>query len=141
MSLERLLEQRKIKQLNATKDEVEDILSLSERDIKMAEFAVSQNWDWAFSIAYNSCLQASRAYMHSKGYRALNPHAHKNTFLFMKDVLGDKYGKLISFLDRIRTKRNRAVYDISGLITETEVKELLKHAKKYLEIIKTEISD
>jgi hypothetical protein len=56
-----LIKGNKIKQEKAHPGEIEDLFSLAERDLKTAEFIVTQDWDWAFAIAYNSVLQASRA--------------------------------------------------------------------------------
>jgi len=139
MNFASLLNQGKIKPIKSSKEEIKEILSLSDRDIKMAEFAITQNWDWAFSIAYNAALQASRAYMYSKGFRPDSKNGHKNTFEFMKMALGKERKDLIGFFDRMRPKRNRAIYDTVGLVTETEVKELLIKAKKYISIIKNEL--
>ncbi|MFC1480041.1 HEPN domain-containing protein [Candidatus Omnitrophota bacterium] len=135
MNFENLLRQGKIKPIRTSSEEIKEILSLADRDIKMASFVITQDWDWAFSIAYNASLQASRAYMHSKGYRASSNQGHKNTFEFMKIALGEEHKDLIGFLDRMRPKRNRAIYDISGSITETEVKELLEKSKQFVQII------
>jgi len=138
-NFESLLRGGKIKPIKSSPKEIGEILSLADRDIKMAEFVLSQDWDWAFSIAYNASLQAARAYMYSKGYRASSSQGHKNTFEFMRIAFGSKYKDLVDFLDRMRPKRNRAVYDVSGMITETEVKELLTKTREFLQIIKGEI--
>ena len=139
MTFESLLKQGKIKPIESSQEEIKEILSLADRDIKMAEFVMTQDWDWAFSIAYNAGLQASRAYMYWKGYRASSQHGHKNTFEFMRRALGKEYKNIVDFLDRMRPKRNRAIYDISGTITETEVKELVKKSKKFVRIIKEKL--
>lgn len=135
MSLEDLANQGKIKPIKSSKHEIKEILSLADRDLRMAEFVINQDMDWAFSISYNAALQASRAYMYSKGYRASGSEAHKNTFEFMKIVIGKEYEELIGFFDRMRPKRNMAIYDTVGLITETEVRELLKRSKEFVKII------
>lgn len=135
MSFEYLVSQGKIKPIQSSKEEIKEILSLADRDLKMAEFTITQDLDWAFSISYNAALQASRAYMYSKGYRTSGQQAHKNTFEFMKIALGKEYNDLIGFFDRMRPKRNRAIYDTVGLITKTEVKELLKKSKEFVAII------
>lgn len=139
MNFKNLIDEGKIKPIKSSKEEINEILSLADRDIKMAEFVLSQDLDWAFSIAYNAALQASRAYMYSKGYRASSDQAHKNTFAFMKADLGKECEELVSFFDRMRPKRNRAIYDTAGIITETEVKELFKKSKAYVAIIKTKL--
>ena len=78
-------------------------------------------------------------YMYRKGYRASSQHGHKNTFEFMQRALGKEHKDIVGFLDRMRPKRNRAIYDISGSITETEVKELVKKSKKFVLIIKEKL--
>lgn len=139
MNFKSLLNQGKIKPIKASKEEIKDILSLADRDMKMAEFIITQDLDWTFSIAYNASLQASRAYMYSLGYRPSSNQAHKNTFEFMKLALGKDYENLVSFFDRMRPKRNRAIYDTAGVITETEAKELFKKSKEFVRIIKNKL--
>ncbi len=140
MTFEDLVNQEKIKRIKSSKQEIREILSLADRDLKMAEFVITQDWDWAFSISYNAALQASRAFMYSKGYRASGQELHKNSFEFMKTALGKEYEGLIGFFDRMRPKRNRAIYDTVGLITETEVRELLKKSKEFVDMIKERLS-
>ena len=126
----------RISRIRSSPDEIRQIISLADRDIKSAEFLITQNWDWAFSISYNAALQISRAYMFSKGFRAASHEAHKNTFEFMKYSLGKEHELLVSFFDRMRQKRNRVIYEAAGIISETEVKQLLKYSKEYIEIVK-----
>ena len=52
---------------------------------------MAEDWDWAFSIAYNAVLQSSRAYMYPRGFRPAAEQGHKNTFAFMRGTLGDEY--------------------------------------------------
>ena len=139
MNLRKLLDQGRIKPIKSSEKEIEDIISLADRDIKMAEFVITQDLDWAFSIAYNASLQASRAYMYSQGYRSASNQSHKNTFEFMKIALGKEHENLVGFLDRMRPKRNRALYDTAGVITETDVKELFKKSKEFVYIIKSKL--
>lgn len=139
MNFEELVEIGKVKRIKATDTEIDELLTLAERDLKTAEFASSQDWDWSFAIAYNSVLQASRALMYSKGYRPTSQETHKSTFGFAKIALGREHEALISFFDRMREKRNRTLYEISRQITETEVRQMLAKAKYYIEIIRLTI--
>ncbi len=63
MSFEELLRQRRIHPHRATPEEIARLLALADRDIKMARRTMAEDWDWAFSIAYNAVLQAARALM------------------------------------------------------------------------------
>ena len=72
-----------------------------------------EDWDWAFSIAYNAVLQAVRAYMYLRGYRPAAEQGHKNTLAFLQAELDEEFGSLISYFDRMRTKRNQAIYALN----------------------------
>ena len=138
MNLEELLKKNKIKKITSNNREISELISLADRDIKMSEFVLTQDWDWAFNIAYNSILQASRAYMFNKGFRPSSNQGHKNTFEFMQIFLKE-HASLIGYFDRMRVKRNKALYETSGIISEKEVNEIIKNAKIFLSLIKTEI--
>ncbi len=97
---------------------------------------MAEDWDWGFAVTYNAVLQASRAYMFSKGYRPASARGHKNTFAFMAAAMGKEYENLISYFDRMRNKRNRAIYDVAGLITETEARGLFSKATEFVSLIK-----
>jgi uncharacterized protein (UPF0332 family) len=131
----------KIRRIQSSAEEVKEIVALADRDMHLAGFVISQDWDWAFSIVYNAILQISRAYMFSRGYRAASHEAHKNTFEFMSATLGKDQEKTVQYFDRMRQKRNRVIYETVGLVTGIEVKELLRLAKEYIEIVKLELKD
>jgi len=102
---------------------------------------MADDWDWGFAVAYNAVLQASRAYMFAHGYRAAGADMHKNTFAFMIVALGGELEELITYFDRMRSKRNRALYDVAGMISETEARSLLKKAVEYVKLIRAKLKD
>jgi len=69
MKIDELLRKRKIRRHKASPEEIGRILELADRDIRMARLTMAEDWDWAFSIAYNAVLQSARAYMYSRGFR------------------------------------------------------------------------
>lgn len=68
-----------IKKLPIDKKKVKDMFDLAERDLYIARAVIKHDYDWAFSIAYNSMLQGSRALMFSMGYR---PHVRPAYFCY-----------------------------------------------------------
>lgn len=100
---------------------------------------MAEDWDWAFSIAYNAVLQAARAFMYSQGFRPVTEQGHKNTFVFVREALGDEFASLVGYFDRMRTKRNQAIYDVAGLITETEARGILEKAVQFVDIVKARV--
>jgi len=139
MKIDELLKKRRIHRHRASPEEIERLLELADRDIRMARITMAEDWDWAFSIAYNAVLQSARAYMYSRGFRSAAEQGHKNTFAFMRAALGDELASTISYFDRMRKKRNQAIYDVAGLITEKEARAILKNAVKFVNIVKKKI--
>lgn len=133
---EELLQAGRIREERISRREIERALERAARDLKTARKIIEEDPDWGFTVAYNAVLQASRAFMFSQGYRPETSQGHKNTFAFMAIALGTDYQDLVTYFDRMRKKRNQALYDISGLITETEAESLLKKAEGFVSLIR-----
>lgn len=136
MKYDDLLKSGKIKKQLISGSEIEWALSRAERDLKTARSVMAGDWDWGFAISYNAVLQASRAFMFAEGYRPASREGHKNTFAFMRLAMGKPYEDLITYFDRVRNKRNQTMYDVAGLISETEAKNLFKMAVDFVALIK-----
>jgi len=141
MKIDELLKKRRIRRHSASPEEIESLLELADRDIRMARLTMAEDWDWAFSIAYNAVLQSARAYMYSRGFRPVAEQGHKNTFAFMRAALGEEFASTIGYFDRMRKKRNQVMYDIAGLITEKEARSILKNAVEFVGIVKKRIGE
>ncbi len=89
----------------------------------------------------HAVLQASRAYMFAQGYRPASAEGHKNTFAFMRLAMGKEHEDLIGYFDRMRNKRNQAIYDVAGLITETEARNLFTRAEAFVTLVKTALRE
>lgn len=133
---ENLLRAGHIRKLKVSQNEILEAIKRAERDLKTAKIIMAEDWDWGFAVAYNAVLQASRAYIFSQGYRPGSTQGHKNTFAFMAEAMGKEYNDLITYFDRMRNKRNQAIYNVAGLITETEARNLFKQATEFVALIK-----
>lgn len=100
-----------------------------------AKKIIDDDFDWTFNIAYNAMLQAARALMLSKGYRATGERQHMTTIQFAQLTLGTEFQPALEFLDRMRRKRNRAVYDTAGLISKVEAQEAIATADNFVDDI------
>ena len=141
MKYDALLKSGKIKKQQISREEIERALFRAERDLKTARSVMAGDWDWGFAIAYNAVLQASRAFMFVEGYRPTTHEGHKNTFAFMRVAMGQRYEDLITYFDRVRNKRNQAMYDVAGMISEAEAKNLFKMAVDFVALIQKIISE
>lgn len=136
MKYDSLLKAGKIRKQQVSAEEIERAIARAERDLKTARSVMAGDWDWGFAIAYNAVLQASRAFMFSEGYRPASREGHKNTFAFMRVAMGKSYEDMITYFDRVRNKRNQAMYDVAGMISETEAKNLFRMAVDFVALVK-----
>ena len=74
--------------------------------------------------------------MFAKGYRPSSAEGHKNTFAFLAAMLGSEHADLVSYFDRMRNKRNQAVYGMAGHIAETEARNLLTKATDFVRLVR-----
>lgn len=135
MKYDDLIRAGRIKKQRVSDDEIRRGLERAQRDLKTAKLIMAGDWDWGFAVAYNAILQASRAYMFFEGYRPSSTEGHKNTLAFMKIALGKEYEDLVTYFDRVRNKRNQAIYDVAGMITETEARNLFTKAVEFVKMI------
>ena len=131
----RLEKSRKVRKASFTKEQIKDNLDLGFRDLDIAKKNEGISADWCFSIAYNAMLQAARALMFSKGYRPVGEGQHVTTIEFAGITLGPDFDKTIKAMDRMRTLRNKTVYDRVGLISQKDAERALATAENFLNAI------
>lgn len=136
MKYDELLRSGRIRREKISNTEIRQAVERAARDLKTARIIMAADWDWGFAVTYNAVLQASRAYMFAQGFRPASVEAHKNTFAFMRLAMGKDYEELIAYFDRMRHKRNQAIYDVAGLITETEARNLFSKATEFVRLIR-----
>ena len=136
MVLDDLLRSGRIKRETISPAEIREALKLADRDLRVARKLMGEELDWGFTVAYNAVLQAGRALMFAKGYRPASAEGHKNTFAFLAAALGPERVDLVTYFDRMRNKRNQAVYGMAGRIAETEARNLLTKATEFVRLVK-----
>src|SRR3989338_10022329 len=117
---------------------VKNAMQLAERDIKTANNIYNNNdFDCAFSIAYNAMLQAGRALMFSESYRPKGEYKHVSVIEFVKQKFGNEFADKILFMfNKIRKKRHIAVYEQVNIISKGEAENALKTAKEFVKKVK-----
>src|SRR3990172_5005630 len=132
MPYEDLLSQGRLAQQPPSSKAIQDLFSLAERDIPVAEHTLEVDPDWAFNIAYNAVLQTARAFVLSEGYRTRGADQHATVVHFLKRALGERLAGEIATFDQMRRKRHRAVYEASGRIGAAEATETLPFPPQFL---------
>ena len=112
-----------------SKNEIQNLLGIVDRDLVDAEEGISE--DWRFGIAYNAALRLCTALRYAEGYKAERTLQHCRTILAMPMIMGaDKKDDAI-YLDVCRSKRNILEYDYIGSITKNDADELVAFVKVF----------
>ena len=138
MTLDELEKEGYIKRLPEDKRKVKDAFNLATRDAKVAKDVLKEDYDWAFSIAYNAMLQAIRVLMFSKGYRPSGRSPHSSVVMFAELFLREED---VIIFDRTRRKRHATVYDTAGTISEKEAENAVERAAKLVHEIERMLTD
>jgi len=140
MTLDDLLQEKKIHSYAAKPLEIQQLLSVAIRDLGTAARNLTADPDWAYNIAYNAVLQSARALMMSAGYRPRGSDHHSTVVRFTEGVFGKNQTIPIALFDQMRRKRNRAVYEVSGVVSKKEAEESLAFANQFVEEVRKRIS-
>jgi uncharacterized protein (UPF0332 family) len=133
MAYEDLLNRGLIKPFAAGSAQSASRLALAKRDINAAEAMLAIDRDWAFSMAYNAVLQATRALMFANGFRpAAGEGQHKTAVEFAEIALGQKFHDDIYIFDKMRSKRHRVIYDALGLVSLEEARQAFAFAVRFV---------
>ena len=133
MNLEELLSRGRLKRHKTSNKEIQNLLALARRDIKDAKVRGLSS-DRRFACAYNAVLQLATIMIYCKGFRPQGIGHHFVVFETMKIITGTDYHELIDYFDSCRSKRNITDYDYAGAISDSEAKELIEEAERFLKI-------
>lgn len=140
MTIDELLQERRIYRQKVAAADISAVVARAETDIQSARFMLERDPTWAFSIAYNAVLQASRALMFFHGFRPASHEGHKNAFAYLRVTIEENRKALIEYFDRMRVKRHQAVYEASGHVTRTEAERLIKQAQSFVDWVRNEVT-
>jgi len=138
MTLENWHSAGKLKKHQTSKQEINDIFNLIERDLQDASLE-DLSADRKFNITYNAAFQAGLSLIYCYGYKPAIESHHSLTWTALRDILGQEHLSVIDYLDRCRKKRNIADYDRAGVVSNKEAEELFKETKAFIEFIKEKI--
>jgi len=134
MSLEELLRQDKLHAHKTSREEIRSLFRVVERLLQDAE-VVGVSPDGRFVSAYGAVQQAATALIRCYGYRTRGLGHHATTFEALELILPQER-KLVSYFQSCRSKRNLADYTQAGVVSEREVKDLLKEAKAFVRLVR-----
>ena len=114
-----------------SQQEISDLLSIVDRDIKDATETEGVSTDWRFSIAYNAALTLCMIILHVSGYRATRMLNHYRSIMAMPLILGDERNADADYLDNCRKRRNVVEYERAGGVTDKAAEELVDFIRSF----------
>jgi len=106
--------------------QIERFLQSSEKKLASAHKILALDEEACLQQAYEAMLKASLGFMFSHGFRARSQPGHHITIIeFVRTRIGMKYSGLLTVFDRLRRKRNLALYDDTGFVSHRDAEQAL----------------
>jgi len=123
-------------------DQIAKYIASARKKLETARKTLEIDEEASYQFAYEAMLKASLSLMLSSGVRPRSLPGHHITIIeFAGEQLGKDYKHLISIFDRMRRKRNQAIYEVDVLISVTEARQALASAEQYLDAISDAIQN
>ncbi len=129
MSLKDWLNNGWLRPHKCTREDIQNLFEIVDRDIADAESGISP--DWRFGIAYNAALKLCNILLYAEGYRPEKNLQHYRSIQAMPLILGKDRKKDADYLETCRIKRNTVEYDYVGGASEADADELIKFVREF----------
>jgi uncharacterized protein (UPF0332 family) len=120
--------------------QIERFLESAERKLASARKILEFDEEASLQQAYEAMLRASLGFMFSHGSRVRSqPGHHIAVIEFVRTHLDKKHAGLLTVFDQLRRKRNTALYDDTGFVSQHDAEEALATAHDYLNVIRADV--
>jgi uncharacterized protein (UPF0332 family) len=93
-----------------------------------------------YQQAYDAMLKASLGFMLSHGVRPRSQPGHHVAIIeFAESHLDKEHHSLVVAFDRMRRKRNQALYEVTGVISKQEAEQAVQIAERFLAVLRSNL--
>ena len=132
---------KKLKPQRVDLEQIERFLQSAEKKLASAHKILAFDEEACLQQAYEAMLKASLGFMFSHGFRARSQPGHHIVIIdFVQARIDKKHARLLTVFDRLRRKRNMALYDDTGFVSHHEAEQALEVARNYLAVIRANIA-
>ncbi len=132
---------KKLKTHKVDWPQIERFLQSAEKKLASAHKILAFDEEACLQQAYEAMLKASLGFMFSHGFRARSQPGHHIAIIdFVRARIDKKRAGLITAFDRLRRKRNLALYDDTGFVSHQDAEQALETARDYLSVIRADIA-
>lgn len=111
------------------REEIQRLMRVAERELSDAA-TPGLSSDGSFEHAYAAALALATVVIRAEGHRVHGPDHHRKSFDLLGTLANGRWAEVAGYLQHCRTRRNRAVYDETGVTSEAEARELREAAAK-----------
>jgi len=138
MSLEDWLQAAKIVKHKTSKEELESIFGVVERDFRDASLKGLSS-DLKYIQSYQAAFEAALALLYHKGYKPVKSGHHTVTWQCMREILDPQHHEMILLFENAAKKRSKMSYDMAGIASQKEADEIFKEAREFVDVVKNEL--
>ena len=121
--------------------QIERFLTSADRKLASAHKILAFDEEACLQQAYEAMLRASLGFMFSHGFRARSQPGHHIAIIeFVRARIDAKHAGLLTVFDRLRRRRNMALYDDTGFVSHHEAEEALESARNFIDVICADIT-
>ncbi len=121
--------------------QIDRFLASADKKLASARNILAFDEEACLQQAYEAMLKASLGFMFSYGFRARSQPGHHIAIIdFVRARLEKKHSALLTVFDRLRRKRNLALYDDMGFVSRHDAEQAVESARQYLDVIRTDLA-
>jgi uncharacterized protein (UPF0332 family) len=122
---------KKLKPQRVDWRQIERFLQSAEKKLASAHKILAFDEEACLQQAYEAMLKASLGFMFSHGFRARSQPGHHIAIIdFVQARIDKNHARLLTVFDRLRRKRNMALYDDTGFVSHHEAEQALEAARE-----------
>jgi len=121
--------------------QIERFLTSADKKLASARKILAFDEEACLQQACEAMLKASLGFMFSHEFRARSQPGHHIAIIdFVRSHIDKKHAGLLVVFDRLRRKRNTALYDDTGFVSHHDAEQALESASDYLKVIRVDIA-
>jgi uncharacterized protein (UPF0332 family) len=121
--------------------QIERFLQSAEKKLASAHKILAFDEEACLQQAYEAMLKASLGFMFSHGFRARSQPGHHIAIIeFVQGRIDKRHAGLLTVFDRLRRKRNMALYDDTGFVSRRDAEQALESAREFISVIRADIT-
>jgi uncharacterized protein (UPF0332 family) len=121
--------------------QIDRFLASADKKLASANKILAFDEEACLQQAYEAMLKASLGFMFSYGFRARSQPGHHIAIIdFVRARIDKKHSALLAVFDRLRRKRNLALYDGTGFVSHHDAEQAVESARQYLDVIRADIA-